>query len=73
MYAISLSDTDQDRRIQFMDLHRKELKNNAGVAMNNDLEVTREAICQLFSRVTKSRVKIICKSPHELPNNRYSR
>ena len=35
--------------------------------MNNDFLVTSEVICQWFSRVTKSRVKIIGKSPHEWP------
>ena len=50
----------------------EDIKNNAWVTMNNDLGVTSEAICQLFSRVTKSRVKIIGKSHHEWPQNRYS-
>ena len=35
--------------------------------MNNDFCITGEAICQWFSRVTKSRVKIIGKSHHEWP------
>ena len=35
--------------------------------MNNDFWVTSEAICQNFSRVTKSRVKIIGKLLHEWP------
>ena len=35
--------------------------------MNNDFGVTSEAIYQWFSRVTKSRVEIIGKSPHEWP------
>ena len=34
--------------------------------------VTSEAICQWFSRVTKSRVNITGKSHHEWPKNRYS-
>ena len=51
----------------------KEIKNNAWVTVNNDFWVTSEAICQWFSRVTKSRVKIIGKSHHEWPKNRYSR
>ena len=41
------------------------IKNNAWVTMNNDFFVTSEAIRQWFSRVTKSRVKIIADSPHE--------
>ena len=48
-------------------LHRNDIKNNAWVTVNNDFWVTSEAICQWFSRVTKSRVKIIGKSPHEWP------
>ena len=51
----------------------KSMKNNAWVTVNNDFWVTSEAICQWFSRVTKSRVKIIGKSHHEWPKNRYSR
>ena len=35
--------------------------------MNNDFLVTSGVICQWFSRVTKSRVEIIGKSPHEWP------
>ena len=50
-----------------------DIKNNAWVTVNNDFWVTSEAICQWFSRVTKSRVKIIGKSYHEWPKNRYSR
>ena len=49
------------------------IKNNAWVTVNNDFWVTSEAICQWFSRVTKSGVKIIGKLPHEWPKNRYSR
>ena len=45
------------------------IKNNARVTVNNDFWVTSEAICQRFS----SRVKIIGKSNHEWPKNRYSR
>ena len=41
--------------------------------MNNDFWVTSEVICQRISRVRKSRVKIIGKSLHEWPKNRYSR
>ena len=41
---------------------RKDIKNNAWVTVNNDFWVTSEAICQWFSRVTKSRVKIIGKN-----------
>ena len=48
------------------------IKNNAWVTVNNDFWVTSQAICQWFSRVAKSRVKIIGKSPHERPKNRYS-
>ena len=44
-----------------------DIKNNAGVTVNNNFWVTSEAICQWFSRVTKSRVKIIGKSHHEWP------
>ena len=43
------------------------IKDNAWVTVNNDFWVTSEAICQGFSRVTKSRVKIIGKSHHEWP------
>ena len=43
------------------------IKNNAWVTVNNGVWVTSEAICQWFSRVTKSRVKIIGKSHHEWP------
>ena len=50
-----------------------DIKNNAWVTVNNDFWVTSEAICQWFSRVTKSRVKIIGKSHHEWSKNRYSR
>ena len=50
-----------------------DIKNNAWVTVNNDFWVTSEAICQWFSRVTKSRVKIISKSYHEWHKNRYSR
>ena len=50
-----------------------DIKNNAWVTVNNDFWVTSEAICQWFSRVSKSRVKIIGKSHHEWPKNRYSR
>ena len=49
------------------------IKNNAWVTVNNDFGVTSDAICQWFSRVTKSRVKIIGKLHHEWPKNRYSR
>ena len=51
----------------------EDIKNNARVTVNNDFGVMSEAICQWFSRVTKSRVKIIGKSHHEWPKNRYSR
>ena len=40
------------------------VKNNAWVNVNNDFSVTREAICQWFSRTTKSRMKINGKSRH---------
>ena len=44
------------------------IKNNAWVTVNNDFLVTsHEVICQWFSLVTKSRVKIIGKSRHEWP------
>ena len=43
----------------------QDIKNNAWVTVNNDFFVTSEAIRQWFSRVTKSRVKIIAESPHE--------
>ena len=36
--------------------------------MNNDFLVTRDVICQWFSRVAKSREKIIDKSLHSWPN-----
>ena len=35
----------------------RDIKNNAWVTVNNHFGVTSDAICQLFSRVTKSRVK----------------
>ena len=41
------------------------IKNNVWVTVNNDFFVTSGAIRQWFSRVTKSRVKIIAESPHE--------
>ena len=41
------------------------IKNNAWFTVNNDFFVASEAIRQWFSRVTKSRVKIIAESPHE--------
>ena len=50
-----------------------DIKNNAWVTVNNDILVTSGVICQWFSRVTKSRVKIIGKSHHEWRKNRYSR
>ena len=46
---------------------RTDIKNNAWVTVNNDFRVTSEAICQRFSRVTKSRVKIMGKSHHKWP------
>ena len=57
----------------FILIHKEDIKNNAWVTVNNDFLVTSGVICQWFSRVTKSRVKIIGKSPHEWPKNRYSR
>ena len=51
----------------------EDIKNNAWVTVNDDFLVTSGVICQWFSRVTKSRVKIIGKSPHEWQKNRYSR
>ena len=42
-----------------------DIKNNVWVTVNNDFFVTSGAIRQWFSRVTKSRVKIIAESPHE--------
>ena len=81
MFIASIIDTlgDYWRTKQFC--HRtydimkvaQEIKNNAWVTVNNDFWVTSEAICQWFSRVTKSRVKIIGKSHHEWPKNCYSR
>ena len=59
--------------LPFCFYHIGYIKNNAWVTMKNDFWVTSEAICQWFSRVTKSRVKIIGKSHHEWPKNRYSR
>ena len=46
-------------------LENKNIKNNAWVTVNNDFWVMSEAICQWFSRVTKSQVKIIAESLHE--------
>ena len=48
------------------------IKNNAWVTVNSNFVVTSEVILQWFSRVTKSRVKIIGKLPHEWPQNHYS-
>ena len=45
----------------------EDIKNNAWVTVNNDFLVTSGVICQWFSWVTKSQVKIIGKSPHEWP------
>ena len=42
-----------------------DIKNNAWVTVNNDFLVTNGVICQWCSRVTKSRVKISGKSPHD--------
>ena len=53
----------QARYIRFQS--DRDIKNNAWVTVNNDFFVTSEAIRQWFSRVTKSRVKIIAESPHE--------
>ena len=47
--------------------------NNTPVTVNNDFGVTREAICQWFSLVTSTLVKIIGKSLHSWPKNRYTR
>ena len=44
-----------------------DIKNNAWVTVNNDFLVTSGVFCQWFSRVMKSRVKIIDKTPHEWP------
>ena len=41
--------------------------NNTFVTVNNNFLVTREVICQRFSLVTSSLVKIIGKSPHSWP------
>ena len=49
-----------------------DIKHNGWVTVNNKFLVTSEVICQWFSRVTKSWVKIIGKSPHEWPKNHYS-
>ena len=49
-----------------------DIKKNAWVTVNNDFWVTSEAICQWFSQVTKSWVKIIGKSHHKWPKNHYS-
>ena len=55
-------------RLQYLQcVSNGDIKNNAWVTMNNDFWVTSETICQWFSRVTKSRVKIIGKSTHEWP------
>ena len=39
-------------------------ENNTSVTVNNDFSVSREVICQWFSLVTLSLMKIIGKSPH---------
>ena len=44
-----------------------EIYNNAWVTVNKDFMIASEVICQWFSRVTKSRVKIIGKSHHAWP------
>ena len=55
-------------RLQYLQcISNGDIKNNAWVTVNNDFWVTSEAICQWFSQVTKSRVKIIGKSHHEWP------
>ena len=51
----------RDRRNVF------EIYNNAWVTVNNHFWVMSEAICQKFSRVMKSLVKIVRKSYHEWP------
>ena len=48
-------------------------EDNTFVTVNNDILVTREVICQWFSFVISSLVKIIAKSTHSWPKNRYSR
>ena len=45
----------------------RDIKNNAWVTVNNDFSVTSGVICQWFSRVTSSLVKIIGKTPLEWP------
>ena len=45
----------------------KDIMNNAWVTVNNNLLVTSEAICQRFSWVMMSRMKVIGKSPHKWP------
>ena len=78
-HMVSMSSIDfstdhfQPRMISNDSCQYHEIKNNAWVTVNNDFWVTSEAICQWFSRVTKSRVKIIGKSHHEWPQNRYWR
>ena len=54
-------DTEQFRS----DVKMKYIKKNAWVTVNIDVFVTSEVIRHYFSRVTKSRVKIIVESPHE--------
>ena len=50
---------------QYWMANRRDIKNNAWVTVNNDFLVTSEEIRRWFSRVTKSRVKILAESPHE--------
>ena len=47
--------------------------NNTFLTMNNNFWVTHDAICQWFSLMTSSLVKIIGKSHHSWPKNSYSR
>ena len=54
-------------------LYVYDIKNNAWVTVNNDFDITSEAVSQWFSLVTSSLVTSIGKSPHSWPQNRYAR
>ena len=61
------------RNLTICNKNGNDIKNNAWVTVSNDFLVTSEVICQWFSRVMKSPVKIIGKSPHDWQKNHYSR
>ena len=60
------------RNLTICNKNGNDIKNNAWVTVSNDFLVTSQVICQWFSRVMKSPVKIIGKSPHDWQKNHYS-